>query len=98
MKKKNELSAISGVMIIMLAGKLLSLAANQFYLSYFGADSEQLNIFSWALQIPNYIFQSLGTALASVVIPVFAALCVQGKRKEANRFGSNIEQFLLYLL
>ena len=90
MKKKNELSAISGVMIIMLAGKLLSLAANQFYLSYFGADSEQLNIFSWALQIPNYIFQSLGTALASVVIPVFAALCVQGKRKEANRFGSNI--------
>lgn len=77
-------------MIIMLAGKLLSLVANQFYLSYFGADSEQLNIFSWALQIPNYIFQSLGTALASVVIPVFAALCVQGKRKEANRFGSNI--------
>ncbi len=90
MKKKNELVSISGVMIIMLAGKLLSLAANQFYLSYFGADSEQLNIFSWALQIPNYIFQSLGTALASVVIPVFAALCVQEKRKEANRFGSNI--------
>ena len=77
-------------MVIMLAGKLLSLVANQAYLSYFGASSEQLNIFSWALQIPNYLFQSLGTALASVVIPVFAALCAQGKREEANRFGSNI--------
>lgn len=77
-------------MVIMLAGKLLSLVANQAYLSWFGSANEQLNIFSWALQIPNYLFQSLGTALASVVIPVFAALCAQGKREEANRFGSNI--------
>lgn len=77
-------------MVIMLVGKLLSLVANQAYLSYFGAANEQLNIFSWALQIPNYLFQSLGTALASVVIPVFAALCAQGRRDEANRFGSNI--------
>lgn len=77
-------------MVIMLIGKLLSLVANQAYLSYFGAENEKLNIFSWALQIPNYLFQSLGTALASVVIPVFAALCVQGKRRDANRFGSNI--------
>lgn len=77
-------------MVIMLAGKLLSLVANQAYLSWFGSANERLNIFSWALQIPNYLFQSLGTALASVVIPVFAALCAQGKREEANRFGSNI--------
>ncbi len=90
MKKENHLKSISWVMVIMLVGKLLSLVANQAYLSYFGAGDEKLNIFSWALQIPNYLFQSLGTALASVVIPVFAALCVQGKRREANRFGSNI--------
>lgn len=77
-------------MVIMLVGKLLSLVANQAYLSWFGSANEQLNIFSWALQIPNYLFQSLGTALTSVVIPVFAALCAQGKREEANRFGSNI--------
>ncbi len=90
MKKNSELRSISYVMIIMLVGKLLSLAANQVYLSYFGADNERLNIFSWALQIPNYIFQSMGTALASVVIPIFAALCANKKYKEANRFGSNI--------
>ena len=53
LKKDNQLRSISSVMILMLAGKLLSLLANQVYLSYFGADNEQLNIFSWVLQIPN---------------------------------------------
>ena len=77
-------------MILMLVGKLLSLLANQVYLSYFGADNEQLNIFSWVLQIPNYLFQSLGTGLSSTVIPLYAALLAQKKMKEASRFGSNI--------
>ena len=77
-------------MILMLVGKLLSLLANQVYLSYFGADNEQLNIFSWVLQIPNYLFQSLGTGLSSTVIPLYAALLAQKKKKEASRFGSNI--------
>ena len=77
-------------MLIMRVGKLLSLVANQAYLSYFGSENEQLNIFSWVLQIPNYLFQALGTGLSSVVIPVFAAMCVTDRKKEANRFGSNI--------
>ena len=77
-------------MILMLVGKLLSLLANQVYLSYFGADNEQLNIFSWVLQIPNYLFQSLGTGLSSTVIPLFAAMLAKKQYDEANRFGSNI--------
>ena len=90
MKKSNQLRSIGSVMILMLVGKLLSLLANQVYLSYFGADNEQLNIFSWVLQIPNYLFQSLGTGLSSTVIPLYAALLAQDRRKEASRFGSNI--------
>ena len=90
MKKSNQLRSIGSVMLLMLVGKLLSLLANQVYLSYFGADSEQLNIFSWVLQIPNYLFQSLGTGLCSTFIPLFAALLAQKKLEEANRFGSNI--------
>ncbi len=90
LKKDNQLRSIGSVMILMLVGKLLSLLANQVYLSYFGADNEQLNIFSWVLQIPNYLFQSLGTGLSSTVIPLFAALLAQKKHEEANRFGSNI--------
>ena len=90
MKKSNQLRSIGSVMLLMLAGKLLSLLANQVYLSYFGADSEQLNIFSWVLQIPNYLFQSLGTGLCSTFIPLFAALLAQQKYEEASRFGSNV--------
>lgn len=90
LKKDNQLRSIGSVMILMLAGKLLSLLANQVYLSYFGADNEQLNIFSWVLQIPNYLFQSLGTGLSSTVIPLYAALLAQKKQREADRFGSNI--------
>lgn len=77
-------------MIIMLVGKLLALVANQVYLSYLDPSSEQLNIYSWAVNIPNNIFQSFGTALASVVIPIFGALLVKGKKKEADRFASNV--------
>ena len=90
MKQNNQLKSISYVMLLMLVGKLLSLLANQVYLSYFGADNEQLNIFSWVLQIPNYLFQSLGTGLSSVVIPLFAAMVATNRKEEANRFGSNI--------
>ena len=90
MKKSNQLRSIGSVMILMLVGKLLSLLANQVYLSYFGADNEQLNIFSWVLQIPNYLFQSLGTGLSSTVIPLFAAMLAKKQYDEANRFGSNI--------
>ena len=90
LKKDNQLRSIGSVMILMLVGKLLSLLANQVYLSYFGADNEQLNIFSWVLQIPNYLFQSLGTGLSSTVIPLYAALLAQKKHREASRFGSNI--------
>ena len=90
LKQNNQLRSIGSVMILMLVGKLLSLLANQVYLSYFGADNEQLNIFSWVLQIPNYLFQSLGTGLSSTVIPLYAALLAQQKQREASRFGSNI--------
>lgn len=90
MREKGGLKSISAVMGIMLLGKLLSLIANQAYISFYGAGNEELNIFSWALQIPNYIFQSIGTALSSVVIPIFAALVVQGKKDEADGFGRNI--------
>ena len=90
LKQNKQLRSIGSVMLLMLVGKLLSLAANQVYLSYFGADSEQLNIFSWVLQIPNYLFQSLGTGLCSTFIPLFAALLAQQKYDEASRFGSNI--------
>lgn len=74
----------------MLAGKLISLVSNQVYLSHFGSELEEINIYSLAVQIPNYIFQSIGTALSSVVIPIYAALIARNRRSEADLFASNI--------
>ena len=90
MKKNGEFRSVGGVLLILLLGKCLSLAANQAYLSFFGAENERLNIFSWALQIPGYLFQSAGTALVSVVIPVYASLRATGREREAGRFASNL--------
>lgn len=90
MEKKSYLRSIGGVMIIMLVGKLLALVASQVYMSTLDPDSEYLNIYSWAITIPNNIFQSFGTALTSVVIPIFAALLVKEKKEEADHFASNV--------
>ncbi len=90
MEKKSYIRSIGGVMIIMLVGKLIAFAANQVYMSTLDPESPYLNIYSWAVNIPNYIFQSFGTALTSVVIPIFAALLVREKKKEADRFASNV--------
>lgn len=89
-KKKGVLGSIGAVMIIMLVGKLISLVSNQVYLSHFGSEIEQINVYSLAVQIPNYIFQSVGTALSSVVIPIYAALVAKERRRQADDFASNI--------
>lgn len=90
MKKFDGLWATGGVLLLLLLGKCLSFAANQAYLSYFGAQDARLNVFSWAIQVPNYLFQAVGTALVSVAVPVYASMRATGKRDEAGRFASDL--------
>ena len=90
LKKSDGLRATGGVLLLLLLGKGLSFAANQAYLSYFGAQNAQLNIFSWAIQVPNYLFQAVGTALVSVAVPVYASLQTQKSTGEAGRFASDL--------
>ncbi|MBR5265979.1 MAG: murein biosynthesis integral membrane protein MurJ, partial [Clostridia bacterium] len=61
---KNLGKAISSVMVITLICRALALVSNQFYISYFGASDTQLNIYSYAVSVPNIIFNSLGTAIS----------------------------------
>ena len=90
MKKLDGLRATGSVLLLLLLGKCLSFAANQAYLSYFGAQDARLNIFSWAMQVPSYLFQAVGTALVSVAVPVYASLRATGKPDEAGRFASDL--------
>ena len=80
---------VSYVMIIMILSRLLSLVSTQIYMSFFGVDSF-LNIYSYAITIPNTIFNCFGTALGTVFIPIYAGHLAKGEDEQAARFANNV--------
>ncbi|MBO5742845.1 MAG: murein biosynthesis integral membrane protein MurJ [Clostridia bacterium] len=90
MKKSNIFSAIGSVMVIMIASRLLALFSSQVYMSVFGTDSVYINIYSYAINIPNIIFTSIGTALSTVVIPIYVGHKAVGEGEKAKKFADNI--------
>jgi len=89
-EKKGLLGSISYVMIIMLLSRVLSLVSSSVYMSFFGADDLYLNIYSYAITIPNTIFNCFGTALSTVVIPIYASHIAEKKYDKAQAFANNI--------
>jgi len=89
-EKKNLAGSISYVMVIMILSRLLALASSSIYMSFFGADDKWLNIYSYAITIPNTIFTCFGTALSTVVIPIYASHIAEKNYDEAMRFANNI--------
>lgn len=95
---KNEKSvagSISLVMVIMIFSRLLALLSTQVYLSFFGAGGQQINIYSYAISVPNIIFTCFGTALATVVIPIYAGHIARSELKEAKSFADNLITIML---
>lgn len=90
MKKTSVAGSISYVMVIMVFSRLLSLLSNQIYMSFFGASGQQINIYSYAVSVPNIIFNCFGTALSTVVIPIYAGHIAKGEKKDAKKFADNI--------
>ncbi len=90
MKKKNIGSLIGSVMVIMIASRLLSLFSSQLYMSVFGTDNIYINIYSYAINIPNIIFTAIGTALSTVVIPIYVGHRAVGDNDKAKLFADNI--------
>lgn len=76
-------------MVIMVLSRLLSLVSTQVYMSFFGLDS-YLNIYSYAISIPNTIFNCFGTALSTVFIPIYAGHLARGDKRSADKFANNI--------
>ena len=89
-EKKNILGSVSYVMIIMVLSRLLALVSTQVYMSFFGVSNPELNIYSYAITVPNTIFNCFGTALSTVVIPIYAGHIANGRKSEADRFANNI--------
>ncbi len=77
-------------MVIMIASRLLSLLSVQIYMSFYGASDVYLNIYSYAISIPNIIFTCIGTALSTVVIPIYVGHRATGENDKAKKFVDNI--------
>lgn len=90
MKKFNLAGSIGSVMVIMIASRLLALFSSQIYMSVFGTESIYINIYSYAVNIPNIIFTSIGTALSTVVIPIYVGHKAVGEDIKAKKFADNI--------
>ncbi|MCL1935938.1 MAG: murein biosynthesis integral membrane protein MurJ [Defluviitaleaceae bacterium] len=77
------------VTTITLLSRVLSLLSIQVYMAAFGAQNIYINIYSYALIIPNTIFNILGTIISAVVVPIYAGLLTKNK-KDSEVFINNI--------
>ncbi len=89
-REKNILGAVSPVLLITILSKLLSLFSVQFYMAHYGVANEYLNIYSYVISIPNIVFTCIGTALSTVVIPIYVGHRAKGQLSEAKQFADNI--------
>jgi putative peptidoglycan lipid II flippase len=86
---KSTAKTIGIVMLITVISRLLSLLSNMAYITYFGINLET-DIYSYATQFPNIVFNSLGTAIVTVVIPIFAGYIGTGEKERAFKFADNV--------
>jgi putative peptidoglycan lipid II flippase len=86
---KSTAKTVGTVMLITVFSRLLSLLSNMAYITYFGINLET-DIYSYATQFPNIVFNSLGTAIVTVVIPIFAGYIGTGKKERAFKFADNV--------
>jgi len=77
---KSTVRTVGTVMIIMILSRLTSLLSNMAYITFYGINLET-DIYSYAIQLPNIFFNSLGTAIATVFIPIFAGYIGTGEKK-----------------
>ena len=89
-EKKGLLTSISYVMIIMLLSRVLALVSSSMYVSVFGTEDVYINIYSYAVTIPNTIFNCFGTTLSTIVIPIYASHIANKNYDGAKRFADNV--------
>lgn len=86
---KSAVKTVSIVMIIMILSRILSLVSSQVYITHFGIGLHT-DIYSYAIQLPNTIFTSFGTAITTVFIPIFAGYIAKNQKRKADEFSNNI--------
>lgn len=86
---KSMVKTILVVLGITIVSKLLSLGSNQYYIRFYGIN-ELMDAFSFALALPNIVFNSVGTSLTTIIIPIFAGYIAVKDHKKAYKFANNV--------
>jgi len=98
MNKSEAKGNTISVVIISLAGKIITLLSKTMYLAIFGAANPLLNVYDFALNIPNVVFNCIGTALNTVIIPIYTALLAKNENIKAKKFLDNIISISMVLI
>ena len=88
-KPASALKSVGLVMLLSAAARGLSLVGSMRYTAWFGYTLET-DIYSFAVNLPNLIFTCIGTALVTVVIPIFAGRLASGDSDRAYFFIDNV--------
>ena len=87
---KSTARTVGTVMLIMILSRLMAFFATAVYITFFGVDNPEINIYTYAIKFPNIVFNILGTALTIVVIPIFAGYIAIGEKYKAHKFADNV--------
>ncbi len=90
METKHTAKTVLWVTAISIFARLLTLVSYQLYMPVYGSKDIALNIYSYALTLPNTIFTCIGTLLTTVVIPIYSSLLAKDDKLKAKSFLDNI--------
>ncbi len=76
-------------MLLTLLTRVLTLVSNVIYMTFYGVNLNT-DIYTFSLQLPNIIFNSLGTVLTVIIIPIFAGYLGANNRERAYKFANDI--------
>ena len=86
---------IFSVTMITLMARLLSLVSIQVYMSFFGPRDAYINVYSYALNVPNIIFNVIGTFITAIVVPIYVSL---KDKPEGAKFMTNMMALVFALI
>jgi putative peptidoglycan lipid II flippase len=87
---KSTAKTVGLVTVIMLFSRLMTFIGTMVYTNFFGVDNIEINVYSFAIALPNIIFTILGTAITIAVIPTFAGFIGTNEKERAFKFANNI--------
>jgi len=77
---------IFSVAILTLASRVISLIALLVYMAFFGPQDIRLNIYAYALNIPNMVFNVFWAGIVAVIVPIYTGFLAKNETARARAF------------